>query len=209
MTTNYDKIAFSYDFIRKMILGNTIVDAQVCLLKFIPANSRILIVGGGTGWILNEIAKIHSAGLIIDYVESSAKMITLSTKVDHGSNVINFIQLPVESYTATDKYDIILTPFLFDNFKMEKISQVFTKLDSYLKKEGGWLYADFVYNENDGRLWQRLLLKMMYIFFRITCNIETQELISMEKFFDPLYCKIFEESHYHDFIKSIAYKKSK
>jgi ubiquinone/menaquinone biosynthesis C-methylase UbiE len=207
MTTNYDKIAFSYDFIRKMILGNTIVDAQVCLLKFIPANSRILIVGGGTGWILNEIAKIHSAGLIIDYVESSAKMITLSTKVDHGSNVINFIQLPVENYAATDKYDIILTPFLFDNFKMEKISQVFTKLDSYLKKEGAWLYADFVYNENDSRLWQRLLLKMMYIFFRITCNIETQELISMEKFFDPLYVKIYEASSYHDFIKSIVYKK--
>lgn len=207
MTTNYDKIATSYDLIRRVVLGNTIVKAQVCLLKYIPANSSVLIVGGGTGWIIEEITKIHDAGLMIDYVESSKKMIALSEKRNKGKNNINFIHQPVEAYTTTTKYDIIITPFLFDNFTIDKIEIIFTKLNSFLKNDGSWLYADFVYDENKGRLWQRALLKIMYWFFHITCNIETQQLINMDQFFDPLYNPVYQESYYHDFIQSVVYQR--
>jgi ubiquinone/menaquinone biosynthesis C-methylase UbiE len=207
MTNNYDTIATNYDLIRKIVLGNSIVSAQVCLLKYIPADSRVLIVGGGTGWIIEEIAAIHPEGLKIDYVESSAKMIGLSKKKDHRSNNINFIHQAIENYSPEENYDVIITPFLFDNFQIGKIEVIYTKLNAFLKNDGIWLYADFVYDEKNGRLWQKILLRMMYLFFRITCNIETQELVAMDTFFDPLYHKIFEASFYHHFIRSIAYRK--
>lgn len=206
MATNYDKIATRYDLIRKIVLGNAIVEAQVGLLKYVPANSRVLIVGGGTGWILEEIVKIHSSGLIIDYVESSAKMIQLSKKRNCYLNEVNFIHQPVEEFIAATNYDAIITPFLFDNFQKEKIAIIFARLHSYLKNTGVWLYADFVYDESKGRLWQKVLLKIMYLFFRITCKIETQELINMESFFAPLYSKAFEQFCYHDFIVSVVYQ---
>jgi ubiquinone/menaquinone biosynthesis C-methylase UbiE len=207
MVTNYDKIASVYDLIRRVVFGNSIVNAQVCLLKYAPAYSRILIVGGGTGWIIEEITAIHSEGVIIDYVESSAKMIALSEKRNYAANKVNFIKQPIEDYTTTEKYDVVLTPFLFDNFSIDKIQIIVTKLDSYLKEDGVLLYADFVCDENKGPLWQRILLRIMYLFFRITCNIETQKVINMDRFFDLLYYKVFEESHYNNFIKSIAYRK--
>jgi ubiquinone/menaquinone biosynthesis C-methylase UbiE len=207
MATNYDKIAGSYDLIRKIVLGNTIVKAQENLLKFIPANSRILIVGGGTGWILDKITAIYSNGLKIDYVESSAKMITLSKKRKLQSNEINFIHQPIEVYATDEKYDVILTPFLFDNFNWDKAGIIFTLLNSYLKNDGVWLYADFVYDENNIQLWQKILLKAMYLFFKITCNIETQELINMNGFFNTLYYPIEEKTYYHNFIRAIAYRR--
>ncbi len=207
MATNYDKVASSYDLIRKIVLGNSIVKAQVSLLKFIPANSRILIVGGGTGWILEEISAIYSEGLKIDYVESSAKMIRLSQKKDHQSNEITYIHQPVEAYTTDKSYDVIITPFLFDNFQIEKISLIFNKLDTYLDKNGVWLYADFVYDETHNPLWQKILLKIMYFFFRITCKIETQQLVNMDQFFTALYYPVFKIAHYHNFIQSVAYRK--
>jgi ubiquinone/menaquinone biosynthesis C-methylase UbiE len=203
MTTNYNKIAGVYDLISRAVYGKALVNAQVCLLKYIPANSRVLIVGGGTGWILEEIAQIHS-GLTIDYVESSQKMIALSEKKDHGTNHINFINLPAEDYITEERYDVILTPFFFDNFKVDKIQVIFDQLNNLLKKNGIWLYVDFIDN---GRIWQKLFLKTMYLFFRITTGIETQKLINMDRFFDPGYETIVEVLHYHNFIRSIAYQK--
>jgi ubiquinone/menaquinone biosynthesis C-methylase UbiE len=207
MATNYDKIAKNYDLISRLVFGKALVEAQVCLLKYVSEGSRILIVGGGTGWILEEFAKVHSQGLKIDYIESSAKMITLSKQRNYGANEINFINFAVEHYTTEEKYDVIMTPFFFDNFRLDKCREIFTKLDSFLKNDGVWLYVDFVYDENNGQLWQKILLKLMYFFFRVTTRIETQELISMNQFFDPLYYKMAEISHYHNFIKSIAFKK--
>jgi ubiquinone/menaquinone biosynthesis C-methylase UbiE len=207
MATNYDKIANVYDFIRKIVFGNSIVTAQVCLLKYIPADSHVLIVGGGTGWIIEEITKIYAKGLVIDYVESSAKMIKLSEKRNAAANQVNFIQQPIEDYVAGEKYDVILTPFLFDNFSIDKIQIIVAKLDSYLKENGLLLYTDFVLDENNARWWQKILLKIMYLFFRITCNIETQQVINMDNFFDLLYYKVFEASYYNNFIISTAYRK--
>lgn len=207
MATNYDKIATNYDLISRLVFGKTVVNAQVCLLKYIPADSNILIAGGGTGWILEELSKVHSNSLKIDYVESSLQMIRLSQKRNCESNEVNFINLPAENFSTEKKYDIILTPFFFDNFQAEKIQYIFLKLDSFLKDDGAWLYVDFVYDEKKGRLWQRLLLKIMYFFFRVTSHIETQQLVDMDTFFNPLYKKVVEISHYHNFVKSIVYKK--
>jgi ubiquinone/menaquinone biosynthesis C-methylase UbiE len=204
MPTNYDKIAGSYDFISRIVFGKALINAQASLLKYIPANSHILIVGGGTGWILEEINKVHPQGLIIDYVELSAKMISLSEKRNHGLNQINFINLPAENYTTEKRYDVILTPFFFDNFKADKIQLIFTQLNELLKKNGTWLYADFV---NGDRLWQKILLKTMYLFFKMTTHIETQELVNMDLFFDPLYDKAIEIKHYHKFIRSVVFRK--
>jgi ubiquinone/menaquinone biosynthesis C-methylase UbiE len=203
MASNYNKIARSYDLISWIVYGKALINAQVGLLKYIPANSRVLIVGGGTGWILEEIAQIHS-GLTIDYIESSEKMIALSEKRDHGTNHINFINLPVENYITEERYDVIFTPFFFDNFKVDKIEFVFTKLNELLKQDGIWLYADFIDN---GKWWQKLLLRTMYLFFKITTNIETQELVDMDEFFDPYYNKSVEICHYHNFIRSVVYRK--
>ena len=209
LASNYDKISGYYDLTGRIVFGKTLVAAQVCLLKYIPANSHVLIVGGGTGWILEEFARVHQQGLMIEYIESSAKMIALSKKRKCGTNQINFIHMAAENYNTSKKYDVILTPFFFDNFQADKIQNLFTRLDSFLKKDGIWLYVDFVYDKHNGRLWQKILLKLMYFFFRITSHIETQELVNMSSFFGNSYYQINEISHYHNFIKSIVYKKNK
>jgi ubiquinone/menaquinone biosynthesis C-methylase UbiE len=207
MPTNYDNIAGIYDLVSRLIFGKNIVKAQVCLLKNVPPGSHILIVGGGTGWIIDRLADEYPQGLKIDYVESSAQMVVLSQKRNHKSNTVNFIHLPIEDFTIDKQYDVIITPFIFDNFKIDKLELVFSKLDSMLKANGLWLYADFVYDKFHGPLWQKLLLKTMYLFFRITCGIETQELVIMDKYFALSYKIEFDKFHYFKFIRSVVYRK--
>ena len=207
MPTNYDSIARIYDLTSRMVFGKAIVKAQECMLAYIRPESNMLIVGGGTGWILESLSELYPQGLSIDYVEVSAQMIALSQKRNYKGNKVNFIHQPIEEFTTSKQYDIIITPFIFDNFKQDKIEVVFGKLDRQLQNEGLWLYADFIYDKSQSKLWQKLLLKIMYLFFRITCGIETQDLISMESYFASSYHNEFEASHYFKFIKSVVYRK--
>ena len=207
MATNYDRIARIYDSLSRIVFGNYIIKAQVSLLQYIAPQSQILLVGGGTGWILEKLAQHCDTGLNIDYVESSAEMIAISKGKNHGKNKVNFIHLPIEEFATGKDYDVIFTPFIFDNFKPEKAIVVFNDLHQMLKRNGLWLHADFVYDAQNGTLWQKLLLKVMYLFFRITSNIETDEIENMGACFDGKYQKVFEAWYYGQFIMSTVRRK--
>lgn len=207
MYANYDKVANVYDLLSRMVFGNSIVKAQVCMLPFVNAGGKILIVGGGTGWILEEIAQKYREGLQIDYVEASAKMIDLSKKKNIGKNEVKFIKMPIEDWHAEYSYDIIITPFFFDNFDAPQIDFIFSKLHKTLNAKGFWLYADFTNEEEKSRYWQKIILCIMYFFFRVTCGIEAKKLIVMDSYFATAYKVAFTVSHYHGFIKSVVYIK--
>ena len=207
MPANYNHIARVYDLLSRLVFGRQIMKAQISLLKFIPINSRILIVGGGTGWILHEISTLFTGGLSIDYVEVSEKMIELSKQRNIGANKVRFIHQAIEEFVNLEVYDVIITPFIFDNFTKKKIGSIFSKLLPMLKPKGLWLHADFVYDKSESPFWQKILLKVMYFFFRITCRIETTELVDLGPYFAQDFQKIFEGSFYFGFIKARAYKK--
>ncbi len=206
MTNNYNAIAGFYDGLSKLVFQKSIVDAQKFLVRYIPANSNILIVGGGTGWILEAIANLHQSNISITYVEKSAKMIALSKKRNYKSNTVEFINEAIEDFVTNKMFDVIFTAFVFDNFKPDKIESIFIKLHKHLQPNGCWLYADFIYTEHS-KLWQRLLLKTMYLFFKLTCNIETQQLINVENHFDKDYNKTAAAFFYNNFIQSKVYQK--
>jgi ubiquinone/menaquinone biosynthesis C-methylase UbiE len=206
---NYDTLAKHYDFLSRLVFQKSQVNAQVCLLHYVSANNSILIVGGGTGWILEELTKRFSSGLVIDYVEISAKMIVIAKQRNHAGNKVTFINMPIEDFNGKNTYDIILTPFLFDNFLFNKAELVFNKLDGLLKTTGKWLQVDFIYDKTKSKFWQKALLKTMYFFFKIVCHIEASELINMDVFFNKKYHVVFETWHYFKFIKSSVYEKNK
>ena len=205
MVNNYDPIAGKYDLLSRLVFRQNLVLSQTCLLQHIPAGSKVLIVGGGTGWIIEESAKIHSSGLSITYVEISEKMILLAKKRDARQNKVYFVNKAVEEFVTDEKYDIILTAFLFDNFGDEKAKLIFNNLATLLQDKGKWLFADF-HIDKKSREWQRLLLKLMLNFFRVICKIEARELIPMDlKFRESGFREIYVYSHFHNFIKSTVY----
>lgn len=208
MRNNYDPIAGSYDLLSRLVFGQAEINAQVELLRYIGPGSRILIVGGGTGWILERLAAIHPSGLRITYVESSANMMALTKKRNCGHNEVVLVQLPVEQFVTEERYDAILTGFLFDNFSVDSATQVFHTLHALLKNEGYWLFADFYYHKGKGKLWQSLMLQSMYTSARLVCHVEAKELTDTEPLFTAAgYRQVYSAFHYGRFIKSIAYQK--
>ncbi|MDO3626932.1 class I SAM-dependent methyltransferase [Mucilaginibacter sp. BT774] len=205
MAANYDNSAWFYDHLSRLVYGKALVRSQVYLLKHIPANSNILIAGGGTGWILEEIAKVRPSGLTITYAEVSPNMISLSKKRNTGSNKVIFINKPVENLDGDRLYDVLLTPFLFDNFTEETLQKVFAHSHNRLKSGGIWLNTDF---RPTDKWWHSFLLKSMIVFFRLICGIEAKKLPKIEKQFEGYqYEPIDQKSFFGEFILSTAYQK--
>lgn len=208
MLNNYDKIANQYDTLSRLVFFKSQVNAQINQLKYLPKNSSILIVGGGTGWILEEISKIHSSGLTIAYVEISEKMILLSQRRKYAQNDMQFINQGIEDFDTSILFDVILTPFLFDNFSKQRTIAVFEKLDYFLKPNGLWFLADFSLDKGRGKWWKSFLLNTMYRFFKLLSIVEASKLVEVEPYFNlKKYKQIEEKLYYGGFIKASIFKK--
>lgn len=206
MHGNYDAVAGYYDRLARLVFGDAIKQAHLFLLKAIPAGTSILIVGGGTGWILEEIANIHPQGLQITYVELSEKMMDRARKRAAGENRVTFICGAVQKASLEGYYDVVITPFLFDNFSEATLQLVFHKLDQHLKHGGLWLYTDFQQQKN--RIYTRLLLRLMYLFFGFLCKLETSNVPdAAAQFQHHNYRIIREKKLMKGFIRSVVYEK--
>ncbi|MEJ7682239.1 MAG: class I SAM-dependent methyltransferase [Segetibacter sp.] len=183
------------------------MQAQIFLINAIPANCSILIIGGGTGQILQEISKKHKSGLQITYVEISENMIALSKRKNTGNNKVNFVSRSISDATFHQQFDVVITPFLFDNFSNSTTEIIFDKIDALLAPKGFWLFADFQQNEKNV-LWQKFMLKFMYFFFRMFCNVEASHLPDTEWLFEKYnYQVVSMKTFYKDFIYSAIYQK--
>jgi len=203
LANNYDNAARFYDQLSRLVFGKAIINAQVYLLQHVPPASKILIAGGGTGWILEELTKLYPNGLKITYVEVSAKMIALSAKRNTGANELIFVNSAVENAILPTDFDVVITPFLFDNFNQATAEKVFAHLNAVLKPGGLWLYADF---ELTGKLWQKLLLKTMHLFFKLLCGVEASQLPDVKLLFAARhYSLVYSKAFYGDFIKAKVY----
>ena len=206
MRRSYDNIAVIYDWLAKAVYGQILIKARAGLVAATPAGSRILIAGGGTGWELEELSRIHPKGLTITYIDASAKMMAIAAKRNIAGNEVNWITCNIETVAATGNYDVILTPFLLDNFTDERLRLLFPDLHHQLQPGGLWLYCDF---QNTNVFWQKAMLIFMYTFFRAICAINATHLPDTEYLFTKYGYKIKSQNCYAGkFITAVVYIKT-
>ena len=198
---SFDSIAPWYDALAKLVFGKSIKASQVYYLQELPTKGRILIIGGGTGWILKEVLKVRPE-LEIDYVEASQKMIDLARK-NESSHRVNYI-LTRELAIPELEYDAIITNFFLDVFDKDNLITVMSKLRGHLKRGGVWLCTDF---KNTEKVYHKVLLKVMHLFFRRVSNLEARELQDFERQFETLSLeRVGSNSFYGGMILSNVYR---
>ncbi|WP_339608914.1 methyltransferase domain-containing protein [uncultured Roseivirga sp.] len=175
MKNNFDLIAPVYDGLAKVVFGRNLKKIQTHFLPLIPENANVLIIGGGTGWIINELFNTGFKGRLT-YVETSEKMISLSKK-NCVKDSVNFIHGDESVLPLGQKYDVIITNFFLDVFSEPRLDQVMTTLSEKLDKNGIWICSDF---QNTGRFSHQLLLWLMFRFFKITSKLESKSLLNFD-----------------------------
>ena len=173
--SNFDFIAPIYDSIAKVVYGNKLRAAQSHFLHYIKSKQSVLIVGGGTGWILTQF---KDSCVTIDYVEQSSKMIQIAQQRKCGASV-NFIHS--SEIPTFKKYDVVITPFVLDCFPADRLKAFVSSIDQQVKQKGIWICVDF--NSEDRRFISKLLARTMIVFFRFVAKLPTSQL---DNYFDVI-----------------------
>lgn len=202
---SFDRIAWAYDSLAHLVFFGAIKRAQLSLLHKIPKNANLLIIGGGSGWILTELDRL-GISISVDYIEASGQMLKKTQQHQPFNHIkVSFIHGTQESIPVNAFYDVVITNFFLDVFSPANLPGVMAHLDRYLNPVGKWIMTDFVDN---GKWWQRLLVKIMYVFFRATTDLEGAQLLNFDTYFHHLgYNKSEQKSFFGRMIISRIYSK--
>jgi 2-polyprenyl-3-methyl-5-hydroxy-6-metoxy-1,4-benzoquinol methylase len=171
LKSNYKYIAWIYDWLAKLVFGNKLELAKKALLAEIPNGAKILIVGGGTGSIIEYLAALDKE-LKLDFVEQSKYMIDYAQKRNTNSLSIKFYNQSILD-SKLDGYDVVITNFFFDQFKEEEALNMLQHIKSRLNPNGVIFFSDFI---NSSHPWDKFVTWFMFAFFKLTTAISAKTL---------------------------------
>ena len=204
---SFDRIAGFYDALARIVFSKHIIDSQRHFLDKINDEGNVLILGGGTGWLLAELLsrKPHCE---VWYVEASQRMIALSEeKIAGGKRNVHFIHGTEQSIPPGVLFDGVITNFYLDLFSNESLIKVLSKIKMTMKENACWLVTDFVHRD---KWWQSTLLWIMYRFFRTMSSIEARKLPGWEQLtYEAGLITAQEKIFFGGFIKSAVMSKGR
>lgn len=206
---NYNRIAWFYDALARVVFGGSILQSQKDFLHVLKPDDRILIVGGGSGQVLAAMSDLKIP-LKVDFVEPSAQMIEKAKRrMSAGSQVeINYYQEKFQNFETKSTYDCICCFYFLDLFNESNLSHHLSHISKLMKWNGILLVSDFQILPNQKL--HLLLSRLMHLFFKMTTNLESNRLENIRSIvaqhdFD---CQLHTE-YFGQFIFSAAYRKGK
>jgi ubiquinone/menaquinone biosynthesis C-methylase UbiE len=180
---SFDRIAPHYRWLETLVFGNQLQEARLAFLRGIESPRRVLIVGEGNGRFLAEFVRAHP-GAVVDCVEASSRMIELARRRLKKQSLVHFIQADIgELKLVPNSYDLIVTHFFLDCFGKRTLAAVIAKLANSATPHVQWLVADFFEPTTRRRkLRARVLVALMYSFFRVVAGIEARHLVDYRPF---------------------------
>ncbi|HLL93663.1 MAG TPA: class I SAM-dependent methyltransferase [Spirosoma sp.] len=180
-STHFDWIAPVYDALVFMVFGHRLKRAQAVFLDRIPPGASVLIVGGGTGWLLEPLLTNGLPARIV-FLEASARMLAGASRrmlKQALPGTVEFRLGDERSLRPDEHFDVLITPFVLDLFTTETLqTRLIPRLRSALKADGLLLVTDFI---QTSVWWQQALLWTMIRFFVLTAGIEARQLADWQR----------------------------
>ncbi len=174
---SFDRLAPFYRAMEFFAAGGKLQRCRVALLGEIPVPSRILLAGDGHGRTLAAVlGKFPDAEIVV--VDSSAGMLEVARRnVPVGASV-EFVIADLMTWNGQpSSFHLIVTNFFLDCFTEDQLSVVVSNLAKMATPEANWLLADFQVAEGRAAgLRCRLILALLYAFFRKVCGLQAGKL---------------------------------
>lgn len=176
-TGNYDRLAWCYDALAGLVFGPALRRAQrAALVAGLPPGApRVLVLGGGTGWVLDEIWRLRPGAQVL-YLEASAQMLARARQRPRPAGPaaqVEFRHGTEQELRPDEQFDALVTFFVLDCFPAALLPAALARLDAARQAHAPWLLADF---RRPRRWWQHALLGLMYRFFRLTTGLRARTL---------------------------------
>ena len=112
-------------------------------------------------------------------VDTSHRMLAIAQKTV-ASDRVQFVEADIQFWSAPkSSFDLIVTHFFLDCFPADDIATLVTKLGDLATPNANWLLADFqIAGGRIAALRCRVILSLLYTFFRIVCDVGASSLVS-------------------------------
>jgi ubiquinone/menaquinone biosynthesis C-methylase UbiE len=130
------------------------------------------VLGDGDGRFLRELLRRNSF-VRADYVDLSGRMLELARqkagdqRVDYQRADALTMKLP------RHEYDLIATHFFFDCFGPDDLERLIARAAQAAKPGARWIVSEF----RTSNIPARMLVSVLYLFFRITTGLKTRRLV--------------------------------
>lgn len=204
MKSGYDRIAWLYDRLAKLIFGKSIIQSQTFFLNQLKTCNTVLVLGGGTGWWLDGLLD-RFPHLQITFIDSSSEMIRQAKHKLIPSAKVRFINGTIASLTGNDKFDGVVLHYFLDQFSEEQLPKELQQIVQWMNSKSIWLVSDFV----NQKKWHSVFLQWMYLFFNLVTDLKTKRLPDWEKHLERAGLREIEKrSFYRQFIHAVVYQLS-
>lgn len=175
---NFDRIAWCYDALAALVFGGSLRQAQRAALAGLPPSApRVLILGGGTGWVLGAVLRRRPRATVL-YLEASGPMLAraaayLRRTAPAAAGQVEFRLGTEAALGPSERFDALVTFFVLDCFAPAALGPALARLAAARHPAAPWLLADF---RPPRRGWQRALLGTMYWFFGAVAALPARQL---------------------------------
>jgi hypothetical protein len=85
----------------------------------------------------------------------------------------------------SEKFDLVVTNFFLDCFRAEQLQKLVPLLAESTTADAVWLLADFRVPESGWQRWRaKIILALLYAFFKLTTALSANRLTPPDKFSD-------------------------
>lgn len=174
----FDQAAWFYDTLAAVVFGSSQRAAQRAALGGLPGGApHVLILGGGTGWVLGEVLRRAPAATVL-YLEASPRMLArararLAREHPQAVGQVEFRHGTQAALQPAEQFGAIVTFFVLDCIALADLGAAVAQLRAAQCPGAPWLVADFRPARHGWRYW---LLQSMYFFFRFTTGLRAHEM---------------------------------
>jgi SAM-dependent methyltransferase len=179
---NFDFIARPYRWLEYLTLGRAL---ERCRLHYLPAllqQRRALILGDGDGRFLAQLIA-QNPHLQADVVDTSATMLELLRHRCEAAtrNIASRLQVhhtSALSFTPAQgkKHDLVVTHFFLDCLPQPDLEALTARIIPALTPGALWLVSDFRIPFGPMRLPAKIIVRALYLAFRILTGLRTTRL---------------------------------
>ena len=179
---SFCRLARVYNLLEKLVFREALEKTRFACLDSISRSDKILLLGEGDGRFLEKLTKVNPNCSVTVFDNSPTMLALAKTRVPSTfQGEVHLYKKDATNFPFSfEMFDAVVTHFFLDCFTEETLSALLEKLSSTLRPGGKWLIADFV-EPSPTALWfipQFLCLRLLYVFFRLTCGIEARSVVS-------------------------------
>jgi SAM-dependent methyltransferase len=173
---DFNLIARPYRWLEYLTLGRALERCRLYFLPLLLDQKRALVLGDGDGRFLSALLSanphIHASA-----VDTSATMLQLlSKRCKDDATRLETHHTSALTFAPTGPYDLVVTHFFLDCLTQSELETLINRIAPTLTPSALWLVSDFRIPPGPMRLPARMVVRSLYLAFRIITGLRTVRL---------------------------------